>query len=141
MAVKVKDAAASAAKFASRAAAAGKDYADGVRGAGQEWQARTSAAADNYAAGVQESIARGAFQRGVNQAGATKFSERASTVGAQRFPQGVTAAAPDWAKGTQPYLDVIRSLDLPPRAPKGDPRNFMRSQMVAAALRARKVGG
>jgi hypothetical protein len=32
-------------------------------------------------------------------------------------------------------------LTLPPRRPKGDPANFQRSQMVADALRKKKVGG
>jgi hypothetical protein len=141
MALKVRDAAAGGKKFATRAAAAAKDYADGVRAAGQDWQTAATAAADNYNAAIQEAIARNAFARGVSEAGGGKFSERAATVGAQRFPAGVAAAEGDWVRSTQPYLDVIRNLTLPPRAPKGDPRNFARSQAIAEALRRRKVAG
>jgi len=141
MAIAVKDAAASATKFAQRAAAAGADYVAGVRGAGARWAAGTAAGAENWALSVQAAVTRGAFARGVAEAGPGKYTERASTIGAQRFPQGAQAAGPEWQRKTQPYLDVIRQLDLPPRRPAGDPGNNARAQMVGQALRARKVGG
>ncbi len=140
MAIRVKDAGSLAKKFSQRAAAAAGDYKAGVEQAGQDWQTNTAAAADNYAAGVQQAIGDGRFRRGVEQAGSAKFTQRASTLGAQRFPTGVQAAEGDWTKGTQPYLQAIAGLTLPPRRPKGDPGNMQRSQAVAAALRALKVG-
>ncbi len=66
---------------------------------------------------------------------------RAAEVGARRFPEGIRAAEGDWARETQPYLDTIRSITLPPRRPKGDPANLERTAAVAQALRRRKVGG
>jgi len=141
LAIKVKDAASASQKFAQRGAAAASDYAAGVQAAGQDWQANAAASADNYAAAVQEAIGRNAFQRGIQQAGADKFARKASTVGAQRFPQGVRDAQGDWATAAEPFLQTIRNVTLPPRRPKGDPTNIDRVRAVADALRRRKVAG
>jgi hypothetical protein len=141
MAIPVKDAATAARKFATRGAAAGADYANGVRGSGQRWQAGSAAGAQNYAQGVNEAIANNRFAKGIQEAGPAKFEERAATVGAQRFPQGIQGAEATWAQNTAPYLQTIASANLPPRGPKGDPRNQQRSAMMAELLRKRKVGG
>lgn len=141
MAIPVTDAATAARKFATRGAAAGQDYANGVRGSGGRWQAGAVAGEQNYAQGVNEAIAQGRFKKGVQDAGAAKFEERAATVGAQRFPQGIQNAEQSWAQNTAPYLQAIASATLPPRGPKGDPRNQQRSAMMAEILRKRKVGG
>jgi len=141
MAIKVKDAATSSRKFTQRAAAAAADYQAGVQAAGQDWQTATSASAENYAAGVQEAIGRGAFARGVAKAGAAKYSAKAGTIGARRFPEGVREAGPDFEAGVTPYLQTIAAITLPPRRPKGDPANFARVQAIGEALRRRKLGG
>lgn len=141
MAIHVKDAASSATKFVQRAQAAAPDYAKGVANAGAKWQQNASLSADSYAAGVQTAISSGRFQKGINAAGAGKYQTNAAGKGAQRYPQGVAQAGPNWQNNTQPFLDTIAALTLPPRRPKGDPANFQRSQMVADALRKKKVGG
>ena len=141
MAIKVKDAGTAAAKFTQRAAAAAGDYQAGVQGAGEDWARQTVASVDNYNAGIQEAITRGAFQRGVQAAGAAKYSQKAATTGARRFPEGVREGGPAFQAGVQPYLTVIAGLTLPPRRPKGDPANFARVQAIGEALRRRKVGG
>jgi hypothetical protein len=140
-AVVVKDVASAAKKFSSRAALSGPDYAAGVAAAGARWQANAAAGKDNFAAGVQEAIANDRFSKGIAKAGASKYQDRASTVGAQRFPQGAQAAEQTWATNVAPYLSTIANLNLPPRGPKGDPRNQQRSQMIADALRKKKVAG
>lgn len=140
MAIRVKDTGSLAKKFVQRAAAAGADYAEGVKTAGADWEAGARAGADNFAAGVQAAIADGRFAKGVANAGSAKYVNRAGTLGAQRFGPGVQAAEGDWAKGSQPYLDAIKSIELPPRRPKGDPGNQARAQAVAAKLRAIKLG-
>lgn len=141
MAIKVKDAAASAQKFVQRAQAAAPDYVKGVQGAGQAWQTNAAAANDSYVAGVTTAANAGRFAKGVNAAGGAKYEAAAAGKGAQRYPQGVAQSGPNWQAKTQPFLDTISSLTLPPRRPKGDPANFQRSQLVAEALRKRKVGG
>jgi hypothetical protein len=141
MAIKVKDASASATKFVQRAQAAATDYSNGVANAGQLWQTNAAAAQDTWGAGVQAAISAGRYSKGVNNAGAQKYQQNASGKGAQRYPQGVAQAGPTWQAKVQPYLDTIASLTLPARRPKGDPTNYQRSQMVADALRKKKVGG
>lgn len=141
MALKVKDAALAARKFVERGAAASGDYAAGVAGAAGDWQQKTAASAETYNAGVQDAISRGAFARGINGTAAAKYQERASNVGARRFPEGIRSAGPAWESATQPYLQTIASLNLEPRRPKGDPANIRRVEQVATALRRRKVGG
>ncbi len=141
MAVKVKDAGASATKFANRASAAAGDYAAGVQGAGQSWQTATAASGDAYAQGVTAAISRKAFEGGVAKAGAAKYTANASGKGAQRYPQGVSAAGPAWQASVTKYLQVIANLQLNPRRPKGDPANLTRVQQVTQALRAAKLAG
>lgn len=141
MAIPVKDVGTAAAKFVKNGSAAGEDYANGVRGAGQRWQQNASNAENNYSQGVQEAIGRKAFSKGVTESGGSHYEDRAVNVGAQRFPQGIRAAQATWAESTAPYLQAIASATLPPRGPKGDPRNQQRSQMMAEILRKKKVAG
>lgn len=141
MAIQIKSADAAAAKYATNGAAAGAAYAAGVASPRQDWQAATAAAAPTYAAGVQAAIGANSFAKGVATAGTAKWQRKASGVGAQRFPAGVTAAKGDYQNGVAPYLQVISGLTLPPRGPKGDPGNVQRVAAIAQALRAKKLAG
>jgi hypothetical protein len=138
--MRIKDTATLAKKFVTRAGAAAGDYKTGVEASGQDWATNTAAAGDNYAAGVTQAIGDKRFERGVQAAGPAKFVQRASTLGAQRFPTGIQAAEGEWSKGSAPYLDALKGMQLPPRRPKGDPGNQARAAAVANALRAIKVG-
>lgn len=140
-AINIKSADVVAKKYAARGAAAGPDYAAGVNNPRQDWQTATTAAKNTWAAGVQQAVGNGSFEKGVSAAGTQKWQRKASGVGAQRYGPGVTAAAGDYQAGVAPYLGVIASLNLPPRAPKGDPSNIQRVSMIAAALRAKKLQG
>lgn len=141
MAVAVKDAATAAKKFVNNAQLAGPAYTAGVQNAGATWQANTKAASDTWAQGVTQAAQQGRFGAGVNNASANKFQTRASTVGPQRFTSGVAASGDAWQNNTQPYLNTIASLNLPPRGVKGSPNNLQRVAVVAQALRAKKLGG
>lgn len=140
MAIKVRDAAASAQKFKNNAAAAQPAYAAGVANAGPTWAAATKAAEDTYQQGVQQAIAQKRFSAGVNATSQSKFQTRAAGVGPQRYAQGVQGAADAWQTGTAPYLQVIASADLPPRGVKGSAQNIQRVQKLAELLRAKKIG-
>jgi hypothetical protein len=141
MAIAVKDAATASTKYVQRAQSAAPDYQKGVTGAGTLWQTNTVAANDAYVQGVTQAAQSGRFAKGVQAAGGAKYEAKASTVGAQRYPQGVATAGPAWQNNTAPYLATIASLNLPPRRPKGDPANIARVQMVTNALRKKKVSG
>lgn len=138
--MRIKDTAALAKKFVQRAGAAAADYKSGVEAAGQDWADNTARSGENYAAGVQQAIGDKRFEKGVAAAGAGKYTQRASTLGAQRFPTGIAAAESEWSKGAAPYLDALKSMELPARRPKGDPGNQARAAAVATKLRAVKIG-
>lgn len=141
MAIQIKPVDVIAAKYASRGAAAGQDYSNGVNNPRQDWQTATAASSSTYAAGVQQAISNNSFSKGVAAAGTDKWKRKAATVGAQRYGPGVTAAKQDYANGVGKFLQVIANLTLPPRGPKGDPGNIARVSMVAQALRAAKLAG
>ena len=138
--MKVKDQSASAAKWASRAAAAGPAYTAGVQSPKAPWAASTAAAAPNWAAGVQTAVTNGRFAAGVNKAGDAKWQSNAVTKGSQRFTQGVQGAAPNYQTGFAPYMAALSGATLPPRFPKGDPGNANRSAFVATLLHNKKMG-
>lgn len=138
--MQVKDAASVAAKWAARAGAAGGDYAKGVQNTTKDWAADTAASAGAWAAGVQTAVASGSFAKGVNNAGTAKWKAKAGNVGAARYPQGVAAAAQFYQNGIGPVLQVLASVNLPPRGPKGDPGNINRVTAVTTALRKLKTG-
>jgi hypothetical protein len=137
----VKSPAASANKWAERAGVAANDYKAGVQSPRRDWATATAEAADAQAAGVQQAISEGRFQKGVTDAGTGKWQQKAIAVGAVRFGPGVAAAKADYEAGFTPYAQVIQSVTLPPRGPKGDPRNYERTQMIGEALHNAKTGG
>ena len=138
--LQVKSADAVAKKWATRAGAAGADYASGVNGTTKDWASDTAAAAPAWAAGVQTAAANGSFAKGVNAAGTQKWKTKAANVGAARYPQGVAAATPYYQAGITSVLQVLSGITLPARGPKGDPGNLNRVTIVAQALRKMKTG-
>jgi len=136
----IKSTAISADKWVRRAGQAGPDYARGVQNPRTSWQDATTAAAESQAAGVQQAIAEGRFEKGVAAAGNAKWQRKATTVGAQRFGPGVAAAKGDYEAGFSPFAAVIQGVQLPPRGPKGDPRNYERVSAIGTALHEAKKG-
>lgn len=137
--IKVRSAQASADKFKRNAGGATDSYKAGVAAAGADWQANTAHAADIYAQATTEAIGRGAFAKGVARAGAAKYQDRASNLGANRYVSGINAGAAQYQAGIQPYLDTLSNLQLPAKHVKG--QNQERANAVAMALRAKKVNG
>jgi hypothetical protein len=127
-------------KWVRRAGQAGPDYAKGVANPRTSWAEATSAAAESQAAGVQQAISEGRFEKGVQKAGNAKWQRKATSVGAQRFGPGVAAAKADYEAGFAPYAAVIQGVTLSPRGPKGDPRNYERVKQVGDALHSAKTG-
>src|SRR5574340_136992 len=102
MPIQIKSTEAVAAKFAKRAQAAGPDYTEGVKSPKRDQAQAAIDAKGNWAAAVTEAAGRDAFAKGVAAAGTEKWQRKASTIGSQRYPQGVAAAQPDFAKGVAP---------------------------------------
>jgi hypothetical protein len=135
----VKSAAEIAAKYTRVASQRSQDYVDGIAGTdAQQFETALKNAESNWQAGVQLAVQRKAFGKGASGAGA-KWKQNAQALGSSRYSQGVANAAEAYAQGFEPYRQTIASTTLPPRGPKGDPRNFERAKKIAEALRARKL--
>ncbi len=128
----------SADKWATRAAAAGRDYQQGVLTPRREWAQATQEAAPAYEAGIMDAIAQGRFAKGATAAAGQKLKQKASTLGVDRFRTGVAAAKDSYAAGVAPYTQVIEAINLPPRGRRGDPQNMQRAIDMAAALHQKK---
>lgn len=137
MAIKVKDAAAAAKKFKDRATGASGDYAAGVQASAGDWEQKSAAAEDVYKAAVIDAAGKGRYGAGVRGSG-EKYRKNATTLGPQRYQQGIGNAQDVYATAMQPVLTTIAGLNLPPRGVKGT--NQERSNIVATALRKMKVG-
>jgi len=131
---KIKSAADIAAKWARVAPGRQQDFEAGVKDPSVTWAAGAAAAAGSYEAGVTEAIGRGAFAKGVSEAGDEKWRRKTIEIGTGRWGPGVRAAVPDFQAGFSKFRDVIEATVLPPRAPRGDPRNLERAAVMARAL-------
>lgn len=126
-------------KWARVVAVSQADYEDGIRSPRTDWAAATSAAAVNYNAGVQKAIQEKRFERGVKSAGSARWQERALLVGPGRWLEGVQVSRDRYESGFEPYRRVIETVTLPPRGPKGDPKNIQRVAVIADALHKEKL--
>src|SRR5262245_32755879 len=126
MAIQIKDTATLADKFANRAGAAAGDYQKGVQQPRRPWAASTLAAVQTWAQGVQQAVSSCSFQKGVNEAGDTTWSQNSATKGARRYPEGVQAGKQKWATKISPFLQVIAGLNLPQKGPRRSPQNIER---------------
>lgn len=114
-------------------------YEAGVRAPRKDWARVTAAAEGTYKEAVVKAANEGRFGKGVAKAGTEKWQRKALEVGAGRWGPGVSVAAPDFEAGFAPYRDVIEKVQLKPRFPKGDPRNYDRVKQIGEALHNLKV--
>jgi len=116
-------------------------YKAGTAGKGGAWEAGAKAAEGNFKASMTTVVATGAYGKGVGKAGGSAYERGVSEKGVARWPQGVSVGGDNYAAGFGPFHSALASLKLPPRGPKGDPRNYDRVRAVGSTLRAKKVAG
>jgi len=116
------------------------DYETGIADPKQDWETETLAANDAWKGGVQEAISRDRFYTGVKEAGTRRWQEETKQKGPERWVPGIGYGADDYERNFGPFRDVIERTTLPPRYPKGDPRNYDRVVAMGTALRQAKVG-
>lgn len=126
-------------KWKARASAASGDYQFGIMNPLKDWASEAAAAAPAWAAGVTDAAGRDAYRKGVTRAGTAKWKRKAGELGVSRYPQGVAVADVDYEAGFKPFYETLAKLELPPRGPRGDPRNIDRVRVIAQALRDVKV--
>jgi hypothetical protein len=115
-----------------------EDFVAGVQNPRTPWQEATVASAANQAAGIQQAITEKRFEKGVQKAGNSKWQSKTISKGTQRFAPGIQDAKSDYQTAMAPVLAKIESTTLPPRYPKGDPRNIARVSAIAQSLRQLK---
>lgn len=126
-------------KWARVVAVSQPDFEAGVQNPRKDWKTETLAAANNYAAGVSKAITEKRFDKGVALAGTDKWRDRALSVGVGRWLEGVRVSRSNYEAGFAPYRTVIERVTLPPRGPKGDPKNIARVAAIADALHKEKI--
>ena len=126
-------------RWVERASVATEDYKSGIMNPRVDWAQATKAAVQNYVQGITQSISNKSFEKGVQRVGSQKQQSKAIGKGALRYAPGVQDAQQDYASAIAPYLQVIESTTLPPRGPKGDPRNLDRVKVITVALRNKKL--
>jgi len=117
------------------------DYEAGVKNPKEDWASAAKAAEGTYKTAVTQAANEGRFGKGVAAAGTAKWQSKAVAKGTVRWGPGVQIATPDYEKGFAPFRDTIERTTLPPRFPKGDPRNIDRVSAIARALHDKKVKG
>lgn len=137
--MEIKSTSAIAEKWARVTPLRSQDYLEGVRTTRKDWESETVAAAENYAIGVTQAIADERFQRGVSKAGTEKWRRKTIEKGGTRWSQGVRLGDVEYAQGFDPYRNELEAIDLPPRGPRGDPRNIDRVRIIAERLHALKL--
>jgi len=140
MAIAMKSAKDVAAKWARVTSGRSTDFSDGVKAPRRSWTAGANAAEGSYKEGVTKAANEGRFGKGVTAAGDSKWQKKTVSVGVSRWAPGVAVAQGDMEAGFAPYVDVISKIDLNPRYPKGDPRNFDRVKQIGEALNKKRIG-
>jgi len=127
------------AKWARVASQSQTEYEDGVKNPRTDWAEATRAAEGNYERGVQGSIQRKAFGKGVARAGTQKWQAMTLAKGPSRWANGIQVSTAAYESGFAPYREVIMRTQLPARGPKGDPKNIQRVGVLADALHKEKL--
>ncbi|MEM2174385.1 MAG: hypothetical protein ABIM21_00485 [candidate division WOR-3 bacterium] len=107
--------------------------------AGEEWAARTKAAAPNYKAAVTAPDIDKRFIGGITKAGPEKYNRKIKDVGVARYGPGITAAKQDFQNEISWVLATIAATDLPERKPRGDPANYERVKAIGTALNKARI--
>ena len=140
MPIEVRDLARSSEKWSARASGAASEFAERAQSAADKWGRNTAAAQDNFRQAITQANIASRFARGVQRAATSgKFARKLAAVGAGRYSEGVGVAQADWSAGFEPYHGVLRTLTLPPRAPRGDVRNYERVKAIGTALNAKRL--
>jgi hypothetical protein len=132
--VKTKGVDRTVAKWQNKVAGAQGDYADGVANPKADWAQETSKAEGSWKQGVAQASAEGRFGKGVAKAGTAKWQKGATEKGPGRWAEGVSKAESEYRSGMGEVISTLESISLPPRGPKGDPKNYDRTRAIGTAL-------
>lgn len=117
------------------------DYEEGVRNPVADWADETQSAEDRYESGLKAAMADKRFGKGVADAGTAKQQKASIEKGVEegRWAGGVRVAEGEMARGMDDVVRTMEAVKLPPKYPRGDPRNLERVKAVSTALHAMKT--
>lgn len=127
--------------FVDGASRAPAKYKLGVNRADWQGPASSEEAESNFAAGVQDAVARKTRQSGVQKVSNEEWKRQASDKGAARIGPGMAASAGKQAANWAPSRSFIESITLPPRTRNATENITNRSIPLAQGLQDLKRGG
>ena len=127
------------AKWARVSGLSEESYREGIQNPSIDWAKATAAAEDNYNKGVTQAIAQKRFGKGVLRATTSKWQDNALAKGPGRWAEGIRLSETAYQDGFEPFRKVILDTILPPRGPKGDPKNIDRVRIMAEALHKKRL--
>jgi len=135
----IRSAAEIARKWARVTPTRAEDYKEGIQHPKRDWEEMSVAAESAWSAGVQDAIARGARPAGIRRVGTSGWQKASVEKGPGRWSNGVQTAVDAYQRAMEEVVSVISATTLPPRGPKGDPRNLERVRVMVEALRSIKT--
>lgn len=134
----MKNASASAEKYATRASAASGDYVDGARTTTKDQAQAAIAAAEIHKAATLAALNEGRYAKGLQKSGKQKWLNGVTNKGGNRYGEGVSQAAPTYATESARFDGARGAAGSLPRGIKGSPQNLQRVTAVVNALIAAK---
>lgn len=113
--VNVKDISQSQTNYERSASSVPEKYKAGIRDADWHTNASSDASEELYAQKVREAISRKARQKGVSRVSNEDWRQRALDKGASQIGGAMAKSGGKWARGFQPYQEVLKSVRLPDR--------------------------
>lgn len=129
-------------RWAEGAGNASQRYIEGATQTTKDQAAAAIAAKPLYQQGIQEAIAQGRYEKGLQKSGKAGWQQGVAEKGAANYGVGVTSpsAQSRYAQESGRYDGARNAASSSPRGPKGSPQNLQRVTAVVSALRAVKNG-
>jgi len=112
-------------------------YESGVATTPKNWAEITIAAADTWHDAVKADVAKRLFAYKVKTRGTEGWRSR-TLAKKDRWGPGIRIGEDEYMMKFKPFYETIAALELPPKRPAGDVRNYERSKVVGMALRKKK---
>ncbi len=121
-------------KYADRSSAATGDFIQGAQSTSKDQAAAAIAASAIYAQATQAAITSGSYAKGLQRSGKAGWLKGITEKGANRYGEGVSAAAPKYAENSGAFDSARNAAASAPRGIKGSPQNLARVATVVKAL-------
>ena len=130
-----------ATRMKSGVAASGTRYAQGIQNSA-DWAGATAGAADRYATGVQQAIANGKFQAGVQALGTASWRSITAAKGPAAWQNGVNTSQKLAAGGQKLFAMLNQAESAIASIPRGTyDQNKQRMNTWVDTLHAAKLAG